>query len=359
MIKGSIFALFVASACMFSCKKDIAGERTTPTIVSDTFPERIGSPFGVMVQDLADSLRIKVAKRLAANTIRSEVALETYTGNVPYMDSIEANNFVPFTNINYFAHTGKPTPFCDNLPKMQTGITNFLNTYHPTIVAVENEEINENDFAGSALDYTKELDAATQTLHTHGIKVTNGGLTEEVLCILVWKDYTSRGLTAEAADFAHRTMPPNIYNDLPALTNYPRLQNRVLFADTLINAYKTLSFDYVNFHWYEPVIERWNDEPASAADTVNINTKAISEVAAYLKTATGKQAITNEIGQLYNSPSIVKSVMAEVKKAAIPFVIWYSGDGSKSGDRAVALNNADGTIRSSGKTYLSFLKDNY
>ena len=165
-------------------------------------------------------------------------------------------------------------------------------------------------------------------------------------------------MTTEANSFAQRCIPVSISNDLPDLNNHPDLKERMQFADTLVQAYKNADLDYINFHWYEPVLNRWNATSQSSTVPTGVDTKAMQEVMAFLNRATGKTVITNETGELYNSPGIVKDMLQEFVTQGTPYVIWYSGDGHNQ-DGAVALNNADGSLRSNGKAFLHFLQNLY
>jgi len=346
----------------FSCKKDVSSfSNTSITPTSISFPKRLQSPFGVMVADIPDNDRIITAKLLGINYIRAEINLNGFTQALPYIDSLENNGFEVIANFDYNGSVArKGLPYISNPSVIANNVGSVLKQFHPYLVAIENEEAVINNYSGSIQGYINELAAATQILHTTNIKVTNGGLTEDPLCILVYRDYLNRGLTAQAADFAKRTMPPAIISDLPNLSNYPQLANRVQVADTLLKAYKSMNFDYINFHWYEPVIARWPFAPYDASNMQHVDTRAMSEVMTYLNNATGKTVISNEVGELYDSPGIVQDMMQQFATSQTPFVIWYSGDGHNStGSNSVALNNPDGTLRDNGKAFLNFLQSNY
>lgn len=344
-----------------SCQKDVSSlANPSATSTPASFPKRVQSPFGVMITGIPDNDKMIVAKSLAVNKVRAEITLNGFSQLLPYIDSLKNNGLDVITNFDYYGPATKALPFMRSSSAIATGISSVLKQYRPYLVAVENEEVNAQNYSGSVQGYINELTAATQFLHANNIKVTNGGLTEEVLCILVYRDYLSRGLTAQAADFAKRTMPPAIINSLPSLSNYPGLANRVLAADTLVRAYKNIDLDYINFHWYEPVIERWPDVPYGVSNIQHIDTRAMAEVMNYLNKATGKTVISNEVGELTDSPGIVQDIMTQFAALQTPYVIWYSGDGHhKNWSNAVALNNPDGSLRDNGKAFLNFLQSNY
>lgn len=356
-MKWIMIAAIVLS--LAACKKDntlISSLPAAPT----TFPLRSQAPVGVMVEAGSDNDRIVAAKALGVKYIRAEVGLESFSQPDAYIDSLVANDFSIVANFNYYG-SEKSAPFPKDASSIASSITKVLKTFHPVLVAVENEEDNQNYHTGPAQDYINELDAATAVLHANNIKVMNGGLTEDVLCILTYRNYLNEGLTTQANDFAKRTMPLAIINDLPDLTNNAGLANRVAFADSLVKAYKNMSFDYVNFHWYEPVLARWVNASPGADAATQVDTKAMSEVITYLQNATGKPVLSNEAGVLNASPGIVQNMLQQFRTSNLPFVLWYSGDGTVNNGmaRAVALTNANGSLRSNGEAFRDFLQTNY
>jgi len=73
----------------------------------------------------------------------------------------------------------------------------------------------------------------------------------------------------------------------------------------------------------------------------------------FLKEKTGKQVITNEIGQLNASPNTLTQIMQVVTDMKLPYAIWYSGDSGPG--KAVALhNNNDGSLRPNGAAFKKF-----
>ena len=62
----------------------------------------------------------------------------------------------------------------------------------PKIAVIENEESNKKYYNGTPADYINQLKAAISVMHSHGIPVTNGGITSTGLKYLVWQDYEPR-----------------------------------------------------------------------------------------------------------------------------------------------------------------------
>jgi hypothetical protein len=74
----------------------------------------------------------------------------------------------------------------------------------PVVVQIENEEIARNFYVGTMAEYVEQLDVAIEVAHERDLKVTNGGITNKPLQLLVWQDYRNRGREAAADDFAAR-----------------------------------------------------------------------------------------------------------------------------------------------------------
>ncbi len=215
----------------------------------------------------------------------------------------------------------------------------------PTLVNVENEENSTRFFSGTMSQYLAELDAATEVAHARGLKVTNGGITSTPAALLTWQDYEDRGLDAQADDFASRAFaaPRNaaILRDLrkKPFTGFSRkaLQEAWDKSKELIAGFRRNAMDYVNFHWYI------DDD------------RALSEVVSYLRRATGKPVVTNEIGQYSDDPSVVtghlKTLVTDLR---LPFVLWFDA----STIPAIGLHSDPGVLQPNGEAFKAFVAGN-
>ncbi len=220
-------------------------------------------------------------------------------------------------------------------------MSGLLSVYHPELIVVENEENTYQYHTGPLSDYVNELQAAIDVAHSKQLKVTNGGITFEIV-FLVWKDYMRRGLVDSAANFASRTMSPSVIADLPSLANHPYLAGKVVNAEYLILQYKTMNLDYVNLHWYEPAADNFS------STGLFYNMDAFKETVNFLKRATGKNVITNEFGQDNTDPAITQAMMQAVMDIKLPYAIWYDGDGTA----AMGLHETGTTkLRSTGVAF--------
>jgi hypothetical protein len=227
----------------------------------------------------------------------------------------------------------QPSPPPDDLSKFQKSTASIVATMRPSIVAIENEENSPVFYAGGAdwgHTYAGELSAGCAAAHEYHIACTNGGLTGEAAAALTWLSYLEHGQPDRACDFAQRALPREKLCDYHAASDVPAaLKQRLIGpAGVLLNLYRTLPLDYVNFHWF-------------GADS-----RAFAETAAFLAQATGKWAITNEFGQLRNEadPKLVRPLLRAVVAETMPLAIWYSVDTAET----ESLFGKDGRLRPTG-----------
>jgi len=227
----------------------------------------------------------------------------------------------------------EPSPPPEDLTKFRASLTSLLVTMRPALVAIENEENSARFFAGGndwAHAYATELKAGCDVAHEHHVSCTNGGLTGEAAAALTWLGYLEHDQADRACDFAKRAMP------LESLCAYhsagqvsAALKDRLLGpAAALLNLYRSLPIDEINFHWFGP------------------DSRAFAETAEYLAQVTGRPAITNEFGQRRNAadPKDVRPLLRAVIAENIPLAVWYSVDTTET----ESLFGKDGRLRPTG-----------
>jgi len=166
-------------------------------------------------------------------------------------------------------------------------------------------------------------------------------------------------LVTKAANYAAKAFPADkLVNGEPDTTNVSTYQGLLDVGRQMIATYKNLPLDYVNFHWYEPIrmVGGTTSEQAGLDTVAHINS-ALEESICYLRNATGKNILTNEIGQYNIQAGITNAVMTEIKRMNIPYAIWYSGDGGTG--KAKALQNANRTLRVTGTEFKNYIIANY
>ena len=223
------------------------------------------------------------------------------------------------------------------------------------MVVIENEEDNPFYHSGSADDYINELKTAITICHSKGLKVTNEReLTVREIMLLAFDDLMRSGKKQEAYDFAGRAFPQQYLNKLNNYEKLPMAQRALSFGRQVIEAYKTLDLDYVNFHWYEPVSARGKKD-LNALNKEHIDPAVFNAVVNYLNSP-HSPVITNEFGVMNSSPTLIQELMQQVLNANMGYAIFYSGDGAGGSN---ALQNGNGSLRQAGEAVRDFIKKNY
>lgn len=262
------------------------------------------NPFGVMLggSGIKQSQRFAVARELGVAYFRPwDVTIEGWKGAHADADAALNAGFRLILTVRNSGSSGSPvTPSTppNDLTKYQRVLDEILQRYQPDVLVIEHEETSERFYTGTPSDYAKQLQAACEVAHRHGVRCANGGM--------------ASGLVAAMAQG----------NDPDALK-----QGRAF-----LDAYKAAGVDYVNFHWYVP------------------DAAALHKAVALLRAETGLPVMTNEIGQLDTSPETVVELLEAALELELPYVVWYSVD-----RRAKALQYQDGTLRANGRAFKQFL----
>jgi hypothetical protein len=306
-------------------------------------PKKI-SRFGAMITDVAgDDARFDRLRALGTNRVRLVARLDSLPNG--RTSQAQAQGFqVLLTATNTALPASPPTDLADYQARLGQALT-----YHPTpVVAIENEETADKFYTGTPEQYLAELAAAVPVAHAHGALISDGGLVSAGVQLATWQDlWVHSGCTA-ADHYAAITFPSSrigadVIADLPScadpgkpiLGNTPKALGVLNDTNTLINGFRSLPIDYVNFHWYQ-----------SPPEAMRISVD-------FLRRATGKQVVTNEIGQFDTSPDTMRALLDETARLHIHWVTWFASNGSGG---AMGLFNPDGSIRSSGIAFRDFVQ---
>lgn len=320
----AIFLMFITSSCFAQTK------------------------FGVLVNGpLPLDTKIKVARELGVTYVRDAVIMQNWKGDDPRADRYLAAGFKLILNVNWGPAGNKGSiPFPKDTNTYKEILSQILDKYHPELVVVENEEIIKKYHSGPIEDYINELTAAVGVAHSKGLKVTNGGLTNRDLALLVYNHFKDQGSRKDADDFARRCIKPGLLQPDNAEAN-----QMVSDAQKLVNAYRTLPLDYVNIHIYEPIKNMTGGIDESAQ---NITPGAITAIIRYIETVTGKKTITNESGTRTSSPAVVTQMLQAFVDAKMDYIVWFSGDATGG---AIALQDEQGELRPNGEAFRKFVAE--
>jgi hypothetical protein len=173
----------------------------------------------------------------------------------------------------------------------------------------------------------------------------------------VYDYYLQNNKLDSAASFASRAIA---FGEMRALNNRnvnPDLSKKIIFDSTLVAAYKNIPLDYVNIHFYEPVLyaDGTNNIDSSIINAVNQPTQGVlQEIVNYLERATGKIVMSNETGQINNSPTFVTGMLQNALNAQLPCTLWYDANGGNNG--AVGLTDSTGNLKPNGVAFKNFVK---
>lgn len=342
-----------------------SSDRSSSTVAALPY-DSTRNPFGVLTNSqgsvgaLSPAVRIKLAKAMGVNYVRTAVVLSNWSGSVPANDAFINAGLKMVMNINNTpsGRNNAVTDYPSDMVSYKRSLNSVFDKYQPEVVVIENEEANSNYHSGSAAEYITMLTTAIDAAHARGLRVTNGGLTSRELTLLTWKDFMNRGMTREANEFGKSAIPPEYLDDLPGLTRHKQMAERLRKIDSLIKAYKNLPLDYVNFHWYEPINLRGLTSFPANADFEHVVPGAMEAVVNFLHNATGKTIMTNEFGPVTESPNLVKELMQEVLNLKLPYALIYSGDGDRTG-KAIPLHTDEGSLKANGIAFKDFISSHF
>ena len=234
------------------------------------------------------------------------------------------------------------------LPLDAAGIANFkaqladaIDAVHPSWVMVENEETAPKFYAGTATQYLAELRAAIEVGHAHGVKVTDSGITNVPVALVVW-DRLRAAADPGADDYlrgavgrlgAQRKVE-RLIADPGMLQSDPATAAAFANAQELLAGFRGSGMDAADFHWYGP-------SAASLGATVD-----------WYHDLTGLPIVTTEIGQYDADPATVIRFLDTLTAHHVKVVQWFDTDG----DPAVGLHDAPGTLRPNGVAFADWMR---
>lgn len=325
----SLLLVLGCISATISCKKEtITAQNESGSLSATSVSDAVASTskFGTLVNGGEGSDKIAVATKMGVGYMRNAIVLETYNGKAPMVDQFINAGFKVLLNINN-STGGTVKSYPTDMVKYKKNLENVLNSYHPEVVVIENEPINESYYTGPIENYITELRTAVDVCKARGIKVADGGLHIGMVSILVYQDYVSRGMQKEADAFAAKALT-SAYLKAAQGKGSTTINTKLDKTKKQITAFKTMALDYVNFHWYQP---------ASGGDPNKAIPGIIKEIADYLRRATGKEVLCNEFGQYNQSTSLIASMVNEFKLAGLSYGIVFSGD-SGSGAQPLHKN---------------------
>jgi hypothetical protein len=314
-------------------------QTTSPPPVSVTPPGKPPkNPFGVFLSPRVFDVdtRVRIAQELGVRYFRGFPALVPgWNGQCDECGPVHDAGLDFVLSIRNTSNEQSPAGPVSDFATYKKTVGDMLDQYKPALAVVENEEDVPRYFSGTADQYAAELKAACEVAHQHKVKCANGGITYTGVTWLTYQHYVDAGETDKAQSFAQRGLDPSQQSRLNSPQGQQLIREIVDHVMCLISHYKDAGIDYMNIHWYLP------------------DAGAFQEVVQYMQQLTGLPVVTNEIGeQRTEDPNIVKGLLQAIVALKMPIGVWFSSDiGFARG-----LVNPDGSIRSNGSAFASFVK---
>lgn len=334
-VQGLHRALIHVLLLLFLASLTFAATPSARTASNCPFGVMLGGP-GMTVKD-----QIAVAKSLGITYIRpSQVTVDGWKGSDPEIDAFQKAGYKIILTVRNNGAYGPPPgwtvpPVDMSFYKKTMG--SILDKCRPSLLIVENEENSPQYYQGTVAQYAAQLKAACDVAHSKGIKCTNGGLVSSFVAAMVWSHYREQGDNARADDFAKRVFTTEQARTLQDPRGRTRVAEFVAAGKEFLKVYKESGVDYVNFHWYIP------------------DAKAFAETVEYLRSETGLQPITNEIGLFNGNPEMTGQLMAAIADLKLPYAVWFSLDVPGY----TALQTSYGTLRPNGDVFKAFIQERY
>ena len=295
-------------------------------------------------------LRIKTTERLGVSLARPNAEP---VGELTPSQSVFKHHFASldlFLTIVNRTGKVKTSPPATDLAAYARAFGQTLDATTPKVVAVENEELAPKFYSGTPTQYLAQLEAAVKVAHARKVAITNGGIVAGGVVLATWHDFWKQGKRRLADDFMKLAMvalrapnPQKLLNDMPTaaaprkpiFAANPRFATLLQRTERYIAGFRRSRMDYVNFHWYQA------------------GAKPLGQAIRFLEKATGKRAVTNEIGQFDLLPSTVTSILGEVRARHLPYAVWYGADGTASKG---LYDKGTGALRPNGIAFRDYVR---
>lgn len=260
-----------------------------------------------------------------------------------------ANGLIPHPVLTMFPSSNPdPNPWVtSDFAGMQATIEDMLSVYHPVVLIIDNEELNENYHSGSVAQYVTMCEYIQEVCKRNGVLMANGGYGDRfaVNC------YTFRWVKAKygqstADDFADEVgFTTGQYNAANNPNSNPTLETRFKQVDTIMSSD---IFDCMNVHGYTPSVGNASTTVGDY-DVWRYTKEAFSNGIA--DTTKRRIVICNETGQRDDNvqPALVTSILDIFWRLRYYVIDWWSGTGDAL--NATPLTNDAGVIQPNGEAF--------
>ncbi len=312
--------------------------------------------FGVMFSDIGSAQdKVDILKQLHVKMTRLTLSMDTWTGSNASLDALQNAGYKVLLNVYWKriknadgTKTPQTYPTGSDLDTYRSKLNDILTKYKPEVLLVENEELVLKFHAGDISDYLNMLKVAVDVAHSHGVKVSDGGITNPQISLLIYDYLISQNQRDEADRFGNAAMNARVLKFAKNHDMTSDMGQKLSQAQKLVQGLRTIDVDYVNLHWYEPLSQKGTTNLSD--NTGSVTPGALGHAVDFLTKVIGKPVILGECGQANTNASLTTSMLQEISATGVPYAIWFSADNGTT----KALNNGR-SLLPTGNAFLKFI----
>lgn len=288
--------------------------------------------FGVMFADVSSAQdKLNILKQLHVKTTRMTLSIDTWTGSNAALEALQNAGYKVLLNVYWKkirnadgTKTPQNYPTGSELETYRSKLNDILTKYKPEVLLVENEELVLKFHAGDISDYLNMLKVAVEVAHSKGVKVSDGGITNPQISLLIYDYLVSQNQRDEADSFGNAAMNARVLKFAKSHDMSSDMGQKLSQAQKLVQGLRTIDIDFVNLHWYEPLSEKGTTNLSD--NTGAVTPGALSHAVDFLTKFIGKPVILGECGQVNTNASLTTSMLQEISATGVPYAIWLSSD---------------------------------
>ena len=312
--------------------------------------------FGVMFADISSVQdKLDILKQLHVKTTRMTLSMDTWNGSNASLEALQNAGYKVLLNVYWKkirntdgSKTPQPYPTGSELETYRSRLNDILTKYKPAVLLVENEELVLKFHSGDISDYLNMLKVAVEVAHSKGVKVSDGGITNPQISLLIYDYLISQNQRDEASRFGKSAMSARVLKFAQSHNMNSDMGKKLEQAQKLLQGLRNIDIDYVNLHWYEPLSEKGTANVSASIGAVTPG--ALGHAVSFLKAVTGKDVILGECGQINTSASLTSSMLQEIASTGVPYAIWLSSDNGTT----KALNSGK-SLLPTGNAFVQFI----
>lgn len=312
--------------------------------------------FGVMFSDGSSAQdKLNILQQLHVKTTRMTMSIETWNGSNAALEALQNAGYKVLLNVYWKkirnadgTKTPQNYPTGSELDTYRSKLNDILTKYKPEVLLVENEELVLKFHAGDISDYLNMLKVAVEVAHSKGVKVSDGGITNPQISLLVYDYLIQQNQRDEATRFGNAAMNARVLKFAQNHNMNSDLGQKLSQAQKLVEGLRNIDIDYVNLHWY--VRSAGNGSGNNSMTTNAVSAGLLGRAVSFLRTITGKEVIIGECGQIDADAQLTTSMLQEISATGVPYAIWQGSDNGTT----KALNSGK-SLLPTGQAFVKFI----